>query len=94
MAEISMKRKHGLEDADDVRSRIEGLAEKISDRLGGTWRWQGDEAVCAARGAEARVCYDAESISLDVKLPLMLRPLRGMLETKIEEYFDRYFGQA
>ena len=91
MAEISMRRQHGCEDTDAIRSRIEGLAEKVADRIGGTWQWQGDEAVCEARGAKARVAYDADSISIDVSLPLMLRPLRGKLEAKIEEYFARYF---
>lgn len=91
MAEISMRRRHGYDDPDAIRSRIEGLAEKVADRLGGTWQWQGDEAVCEARGAEARVGFDDESISIDVSLPLMLRPLRGKLESKIEEYYARYF---
>jgi len=93
MAQISMKRNHSFEDPQDVRSRIEGLADKVSSRLGGTWCWQGDEAVCEARGAKAVVGYNAESISLDVTLPLMLRPLRGKLEAKVEEYFERYFGR-
>jgi len=94
MAQISMKRAHAFEDAQDVRSRIEGLAEKVADRLGGDWCWEGDEAVCRARGAEARVAYDDAQISIDVSLPLMLRPLRAKLETKIEEYFERYFGRG
>ncbi|MBJ18152.1 MAG: hypothetical protein CL933_01895 [Deltaproteobacteria bacterium] len=72
--------------------RIEGLADKVSSRLGGSWHWQGKEAVCEARGAEARVAYDDTSISIDVSLPLVLRPLRGKLESKIEEYYERYFG--
>jgi len=93
MAEIRMRRRHGFEDPDEVRSRIEGLAERVSGRLGGSWCWQGDQAVCQARGAEARVGYDAAEISIDVSLPLMLRPLRGKLESKIEEYYDRYFSR-
>lgn len=91
MADIEMSRPHGLE-TDEARERIEALAEKLADRLGGSWDWQGDEAVCQARGARARVFYDERSISLVVSLPMMLRPLRGRLETKIEEYFERYFG--
>ena len=91
MADISMRRNHGFEDPDDVRSRIEGLAERVSDKLGGSWSWQGDQAVCEARGAKARVGFDETEISIDVKLPLMLRPLRGKLESKIEEYYERYF---
>lgn len=94
MAEISMRRKHGFDDTTDVRSRIEGLADKVAGRLGGQWRWDGDAAVCKARGAEARVGYDDTTISIDVSLPLMLRPLRGTLESKIEEYYERYFSRG
>jgi putative polyhydroxyalkanoate system protein len=93
MAEISISRKHGL-DEEDVRGRIEELADKISGRLGGTWSWQGDEAVCDAYGARARVGYDAQSILLEVSLPRMMRPFSGKLEAKIIEYFDRYFESS
>jgi putative polyhydroxyalkanoate system protein len=93
MAEISISRKHGL-DEEDVRGRIEELADKISGRLGGTWSWQGDEAVCDAHGARARVGYDAQSILLEVSLPRMMRPFSGKLEAKIIEYFDRYFESS
>lgn len=93
MAEISISRKHGLNES-DVRVRIEELADKVSGRLGGTWNWQGDQAVCEAHGARAQVGYDAHSISLEVSLPRMMRPFSGKLEAKIIEYFDRYFGAA
>ena len=85
MAEISMRRDHGFEDPVDVRSRIEGLADKVADKLGGSWRWEGDDAVCEARGAKARVVYDDKTVSIVVSLPLMFRPLRGMLESKIDD---------
>jgi putative polyhydroxyalkanoate system protein len=93
MPEISISRKHGLNEQ-DVRGRIEELADKISSRLGGTWRWQGDEAVCDAHGARARVGYDAQSIMLEVSLPAMMKPFRRKLEAKIIEYFDRYFESS
>ncbi|MAG33503.1 MAG: hypothetical protein CL908_21715 [Deltaproteobacteria bacterium] len=91
MADIEMSRAHGLDER-EARERIEGLATKVSDRLGGSWSWQGNAAVCEARGARARVAYDEESISIALSLPRMLRPLRGKFEAKIEEYFERYFG--
>ncbi len=93
MAEISISRKHEL-DEEDVRGRIEALADKISNRLGGTWSWQGDQAVCEVHGARARVGYDTQSISIEVSLPRMMKPLRGRLEAKIIEYFDRYFTNS
>jgi putative polyhydroxyalkanoate system protein len=90
MPEISISRKHGLSEK-DVCDRIEVLADKISDRLGGTWSWQSDQAVCEVHGARAQVGYDAQSISIEVSLPRMMKPLRRKLEAKIIEYFDRYF---
>ena len=88
-----MRRGHELS-SEQVQARIEKLAEKLVDRLGGSWCWQGDTAVCELRGAKARVGYDERFISLEVTLPLMMKPLRGRLENKVEEYFERYFGEA
>lgn len=93
MPEISILHKHGLNE-DDARDRIDALAGQISDRLGQTGSWQGDRAVCEAHGARARAGYDALSISLDVSLPRRIKPLRGKLETKIIEYFDRHFANS
>jgi len=90
MADISMKRSHTLE-THEVQARIEKLAGRLSERLGGSWCWEGEEAVCQARGAKARVGFDADTVSMQVKLPLMLKPMRGRLEAKIDEYFDEYF---
>lgn len=91
MADISMKRTHALP-PQEVQARIEKLAGKLADRLGGTWCWEGKEAVCEAKGAKARVGYDESSISMDVKLPMLLKPMRGRLEAKIDEYFNEYFS--
>jgi putative polyhydroxyalkanoate system protein len=94
MPEISMRRKHGFTDPDDLKSRIEGLADRVSERLGGQWHWQGEEAICEAGGARACVGYDDEEIRIDVTLPLMLRPLRSKLEAKIDEYYARFFASS
>ena len=90
MSDIQMRRAHGLP-PQEVQARIEKLAGKLADRLGGTWCWEGQEAVCEARGAKARVGYDETSISMNVKLPMLLRPMRSRLEAKIDEYFEEYF---
>lgn len=91
MAQISMKRRHLL-GAEKARGQIELLAEKLAERLGGAWRWQGEQAVCEVRGAKACVAYDAESISIEIDLPFAMRPMRKLLEAKLEDYFQRYFS--
>ncbi|MBY0399330.1 polyhydroxyalkanoic acid system family protein [Myxococcota bacterium] len=91
MAQIQMKRSHAL-GAEKARGQIELLADRMAERLGGAWRWQGERAVCEARGARACVFYDATTVSIEVDLPLMLRPMKSVLESKLEEYFQRYFS--
>ena len=90
MAQISKKKRHAL-GAEKARGQIELLAERMAERLGGAWRWHGERAVCEARGAKASVFYDATTVSIEVELPLMMRPMKGVLEAKLEEYFQRYF---
>ncbi len=91
MPQISIKRSHAL-GAEKARVQIEQLAARMAERLGGAWRWQGEQAVCEARGARACVFYDDKTVSIEVELPFMMRPMRGVLESKIEEYFQRYFA--
>lgn len=93
MADIWIERDHDL-GPDEVRAQIERLADKLADRLGGRWSWEGDTAVCQSRGATARVGYDADRISVEVDLPRVFRPLRGRVERWIDESFDRYFRPA
>ena len=90
MAEISMRRPHGLDDPDEVRARIERLAKQVTSRVGGHWAWSGDGILCEARGARARVGYDATEIAIEVWLcianwgaPVMLewRPRRPVEAT-------------
>ncbi len=85
MPEIELKRIHDL-DPSEIRDRIGRLADKISDRLGGSWNWQGEAAICEARGAKARVGYDESAIFVEISLPKAMRPFRRKLEAKIDEY--------
>jgi hypothetical protein len=93
MAEIEMERAHDLPPA-EIRGRIAGLADKISGRLGGSWVWQGDEAICEARGAKARVGYDEKTIFVEISLPKVMRPFRRKLEAKIDEYLVAFLKKG
>ena len=88
-----MKQEHDLS-AEEARAQIERLADKLASRLGGSWDWDGDTAVCESRGARARVGYDETNVWLDVTLPRMLKPLRKTLEAKVEEVFEREFRRT
>jgi putative polyhydroxyalkanoate system protein len=90
MANISMTREHDLS-RDEVRSRVERMAVRLVDRMGGSWCWEGETVICELRGARAEVGFDDSLVSIDVTLPRALRPFRNRLESKIEESFDRHF---
>ncbi len=93
MAEIEIKRSHQLKVA-EIRGRIAGLADKICDRLGGSWDWQGDDAICEARGAKARVGYDDRSIIVEISLPKSMLPFRRKLVEKIDEYLMGFLDSS
>ena len=93
MAEINLRRTHELEVA-DVRGRIGGLADKICGRLGGSWAWHDDEAICEARGARARISYDDCSISVEISLPKTMLPFRRKLTQRIDEYLIGFLDDA
>ena len=91
MPEIKMTRRHALAPS-ELRDRIGELADKISGRLGGSWNWEGEVAVCESRGAKARVGYDDSSISVEISLPKAMKPFRRKLEAKIDEYLVGYLA--
>ncbi len=93
MSDISIVRDHRLE-KEEIRARIGRLADKVSARLGGSWCWEGEEAVCESRGARARVGYDDRSISIEISLPRTMRPFRKKLEAKVDAYLAGFLGDT
>lgn len=91
MPEIKLTRTHELAPS-EMRDRIGALADKIGGRLGGSWKWEGEVAVCEARGAKARVGYDTSAICVEISLPKAMRPFRRKLEAKIDEYLVGFLG--
>jgi putative polyhydroxyalkanoate system protein len=92
MATIEMEKKHAL-GKDEARKKAEELADKMKEKLGITWVWSGDrinfEAKSgAAKGSKGFVNVSDSAIRVEVDLPFMLRPLKGMVESKIKEKLD------
>jgi putative polyhydroxyalkanoate system protein len=92
MATIEMEKKHAL-GKDEARKKAEELADKMKEKLGITWAWSGDrinfEAKSgAAKGSKGFVNVSDSAIRVEVDLPFMLRPLKGMVESKIKEKLD------
>jgi putative polyhydroxyalkanoate system protein len=92
MATIELSKNHSL-GKDAARKKAEELADKMKEKLGIEWAWAGDAIQFhapsgAAKGAKGKVDVTDSAIRVEVDLPFMLRPLKGMVESKIKEKLD------
>ena len=92
MATIELRKAHTL-GKDAARQKAEDLADRMKDKIGIEWVWAGDninfEAKSGtAKGAKGRVEVSSSEIAVYVDLPFLLRPLKGMVESKIKERLD------
>lgn len=91
MADIDITSRHDLGTEAAARAEVEQLAESLIARFGGRWSWRGDVAECEIRGAKGQVTCTADEVRMVVRLPLMMRALRGPLEREIRRQFDLHF---
>jgi putative polyhydroxyalkanoate system protein len=98
MATIDIRRSHTL-DREEARSRAEALAKGMEEKLGIRWSWDGDRIRFdvpsgAAKGASGTVAVNPADVRVEVDLPLLLRAMKGMVESKINQKLDTLLGKA
>ena len=98
MATIDIRRAHTL-DKDEARRRAEELAKGMEEKLGIRWHWEGDRIRFdvpsgAAKGASGTVSVEPKDVRVEVDLPLLLRAMKGMVESKINQKLDSLLGKA
>jgi putative polyhydroxyalkanoate system protein len=91
MASITIHRRHslGLEQARDL---VGELAQSLEKDLNATWRWQGDELRFERTGASGLVRVADDLLDVEVKLGVLLRPLRATIAAQINERLDSLLG--
>jgi putative polyhydroxyalkanoate system protein len=93
MATIDIRRNHNL-GLDAAKQKAELLANGMKDKLGIQWRWDGDNIKFdapsgMAKGANGTVTCAASSIRVEIDLPFLLRPMKGTVESKVNEKLDQ-----
>ncbi len=93
MATIDIRRAHTLA-KDEAKRRAEDLAKSMDEKLGLTWRWEGDhirfEAPSgAAKGTTGTVEVTDSVVRVQIDLPFLLRVLKGKVESKVNEKLDQ-----
>lgn len=88
MATIHITRSHQL-DPETVRSKVQELANTLVEKLSAEYQWEQDRLVFNRSGANGFVRIGDQELEVEVKIGMMLRPLKGTIEKTITEYLDQ-----
>lgn len=88
MTTIHITRSHQL-DQDTVRNKVQELADLLGDKLSADYKWQEDRLVFNRSGASGFVRLGNHELEVEVKLGMLLRPLKGTIEKSITDYLDQ-----
>jgi putative polyhydroxyalkanoate system protein len=88
---INIEREHGKASIDDVKTDVQELADRLSEKFDLKCRWNGDSLEFKRTGAEGRIEVDARRVRLVMKLSMLLAPIKGEVEKRTNMYMDQYF---
>ncbi len=87
MATIHIKKTHQLDNA-KVRDEVQHLAEKLSQDLSAKYHWEGDRLVFKRSGASGHIDIIPGAVDIEIKLSMVLTPLKGKIEQTVNGYLD------
>lgn len=91
MATIRIKREHHL-DHETVRNEVQNLAEKLSKDLSAKYSWEGDRLVFKRSGASGHIDITENEVDIEIKLSMVLTPLKGTVEKTVINYLDEHLS--
>lgn len=88
MTKIDIKRQHdlGYDKAHDI---TDNLARELSEQFDAECRWEGPELRFERTGASGCVRVGDDEVRVEVRLGMLLSPLKGKMESVISEKLDR-----
>ena len=88
MSTIKIKRRHRLGRA-KARERVQEVANSLQDKLNAKWSWQGDSLSFQRSGASGSVDVGEDYVEFNIKLSMLLTPMKGSIEQAIENEIDQ-----
>ena len=92
MAKISIDRHHHLSHQ-KAKNAAERLASDLEKRFDLAWNWEGDHVHFERPGLSGSMHVGRSEITLDVKLGLLLTPLKPAIEREIHAQLDKLAGK-
>jgi putative polyhydroxyalkanoate system protein len=87
MSKIHIKRRHRVP-REELRERVERLAQDLKAKLNADYAWKGDSLQFKRSGASGSIDIADDAIELNIKLGLMLSPMKGKIEESIKKNLD------
>ena len=91
MAKIHIKKQHNL-GREEARARVAEIAKDLEGRLDARCSWKGDCLHFSRSGASGFIELGDGFIDLQLKLGLMLAPMRGKIEQAIRGQIEASLG--
>ncbi|MCB1560154.1 MAG: polyhydroxyalkanoic acid system family protein [Xanthomonadales bacterium] len=91
MSSIDIQRSH-QRSATEVRDAVERLAEKMADRFGVEYGWNGDVMAFERPGVEGEIRIGDQAVQVVAELGFMLSMMKGPIEAEIHRYLDEKLG--
>jgi len=91
MSQIHIERTHEL-GIEEARRQVDAVALALESELHARCCWEGDRLTFERTGCSGAVEVGADRITLDIRLGLLLAPLKGTIERTITEQLDARLG--
>ena len=91
MAIIHINRTHSLDQA-HIREQVQHLADKLASELGAKYQWQGNRLHFERTGAKGNILITEGNVEFELKLGMLLAPLKGKVEKTVTEYLDQHLA--
>lgn len=90
MSKIQIKRHHNL-GREQARDRVDKIAKTLKEELEAECSWKNDSLCFERTGATGTIDVSDDYVELNVKLGILLTPIKSTIEKVILKRVDEYF---
>ncbi len=91
MTTLCIRHPHDLP-PEELRRRLEHLAEGLSRQLELDYHWEGERLVFRRSGAHGHIAVLPGEVEIALTLGLLLTPLQGRIEQTVRGYLEKELG--
>jgi len=89
MSHIQIRRHHNMDEV-HLRTMTEELGQKLKAKFGGEYHLEENIVHYTYHSADAKVSFNETTVSVDVKLGLLMMAFKGMIESEVNNYLDEH----